>query len=367
VLSDLAEERWPSMDLVSEMLVEQAARLPGLEVERVRPALPSALAALAEIGELRGAGRWFRHLGLATGRYAFYPLEVLPLRRRFDCFHIADHSYAHLALELPARTTGIFCHDVDAFRPLFESGGHGFRRALASLLLRGLRRASVVFHTTEAVRAEIVGRGLVSPERLVAAPYGIAPEFHPERRAEDEATLSRPRYLLHVGSLIPRKNPDFLLELFAAVRRRVGAIELVQIGGEWEPAQRAFLEREGLTPFVHQIPRAPRNEVAAYYRSAAAVVMPSISEGFGLPVIEALASGAVVVASDIEVFRQVGGSALVRCALGDLEAWCKAVEEVLLGRAPSRSERLAAVSKYTWEEHAATIVRAYAALAQKPR
>ena len=139
VLSDLAEENWPSMDLVSEMLVEHAGKLPGLEVTNVRPELPRSL------GESIAAGtRLGRSLGLAFARYALYPLQLPRLRGRFDCFHVADHSYAHLTLGLPRSRTGVFCHDIDAFRPMLGGARPGWRKRLAELLARGMRRASVV-------------------------------------------------------------------------------------------------------------------------------------------------------------------------------------------------------------------------------
>jgi glycosyltransferase involved in cell wall biosynthesis len=365
VLSDFVEERWPSMDLVSDMFVAHAERLPGLELEHIRPSLPTSLRALTVQGTGSTFKRAGRPLALALGRYALYPLELPELRGRFDYFHVVDHSYAHLALALPAPQTGVFCHDLDAFRPLFQEGSSGWRRALAALLLRGLRRARVVFYSTEAVRAEIVERRLLPrlpAERLVAAPYGIAPEFQPEPRTDDARTRARPRFVLHVGSLIPRKNPKLLLETFRAVRRELGSLELVQVGGEWDDDARAFLEREGLAPFVHQLRGIPRNELSALYRAAGAVLLPSTSEGFGLPVTEALACGAVVVCSDLPVLRQVGGSGVVYAPTGELDAWRAAVVGALGGHAPSLSERLLAASKYTWDAHAATIIGAYSAL-----
>ena len=361
VLCDLVEERWPSMDLVSEMLVAHASRLPGVEAVSIRPRLPERLGALATSGTRVG-----RAGSLAVARYALYPTELPALRRRFDYFHVADHSYAHLALGLPPARTGVFCHDIDAFRPLLEKRLPTWRRALAALLLGGMRRASVVFYSTEAVRVEIEEHRLVDSRRLVAAPYGISPEFQPERRAEDSALGDRPRFLLHVGSLIPRKNPLFLLKVFEALRRDFPDLELVQISGEWDAEARTFIEREALGAHIRRLRGVTRDQLAAHYRAAAAVLLPSASEGFGLPVIEALACGAAVVVSDIPVLRQVGGDGCVTCTLGDLEAWRGAVADVLSGRAPDVARRLRVASRYTWQAHAATIAGAYAELAGRP-
>src|SRR5205823_211201 len=97
-------------------------------------------------------------------------------------YHVADHSYAHLARALPAGRTGVYCHDVDAFRSLFDPRERrpAWFRALARHVLSGLQKAAVVFHSTLCVRAELERHGLVDPARLVHAPYGVAPEFTAE-------------------------------------------------------------------------------------------------------------------------------------------------------------------------------------------
>jgi glycosyltransferase involved in cell wall biosynthesis len=356
VLSDLVEERWPSMDLVSEMLVEYATRLPDVEAALIRPRLPRQLASAIE------SGKRSRPAALAVARYALYPLQLPRLLRRFDYFHVADHSYAHLALGLPRSRTGVFCHDIDAFRPLLGEVRARGRVALSRALLRGMRRASLVFYSTEAVRLEIEHHRLVDPKLLVAAPYGYSREFQPNARELDRTLREGSPFLLHVGSLIPRKNPDFLLRVFAAARRTVPSLRLVQVGGEWDESAWRTIAVEGLAAHVQNLRDIPREELAALYRTTRAVLLPSTSEGFGLPVIEALACGAAVIVSDIPVLRQVGGEGVVRCPVNDLDRWRSAVGEVLEGGGPTLASRLAAAARYSWEAHAATIRDAYAAL-----
>jgi glycosyltransferase involved in cell wall biosynthesis len=361
VFCDLHEEGWASMDLVSDKLVEHARRLPGIEVESVRPRLPERLR-----GERRGSSGALRSAstaGLAFGRFIAYPPHVLVRRGSFDFFHVADHSYAHLTLLLPAQRCGVYCHDIDAFRPLLPgSTATRVQRSIARLALLGTRRARVVFHSTLAVRSEIVAHGLL-PERLLChAPYGIAEEFSPGASPADTSVPRERPFLLHVGSLIPRKNPDFLLRIFGDLVRARPEFDLVQIGGGWEPAQREFIERHGLAGRVRQIQRfLSRDELAAHYRAAALVVMPSTAEGFGLPVIEALACGAPVLASDLPVLRQVGGEATMFAPVNDADAWRVALLSALAGGGPDRERRLAWAAEYSWARHAKTITDAYRA------
>jgi glycosyltransferase involved in cell wall biosynthesis len=233
-------------------------------------------------------------------------------------------------------------------------------KALARTLLAGLRRAALVFHSTDLVRGEILEHGLVPAERLVQAPYGIASEFQPEPGPEDEAARARSPYVLHVGSLIPRKNPEFLLRVFGALARARPELEFLQAGGEYGPALETLVAELGLGTRLRRLPRQSQRELAPLYRNARAVLMPSLSEGFGLPVIEALACGAPVVASDIEVFRQVGGEAVDYCPTGDLGAWQARVLDVMAeDPAPKREARLRQAARYSWEAHAEIIVQAH--------
>jgi len=362
VLCDLLEERWFSMDLLADMLIQNAGTVPRVGVTRLRPALPGALARLVLLPGSSAPARWSRKFGLGVARYVRYPLALGAERSRFDWFHVVDHSYAHLVHRLPRGRSGVYCHDIDAFRPLLESPGAPSRRALARLVLAGLRRARVVFHSTLAVRDEILEHRLVPKERLVHAPYGVAPEFEPTPDPDDEKLRERRPFVLHVGSLIPRKNPEFLLELIVEICKGMPELDVIQVGGSWTPEQRQRLERVGVLERVFQFESMGRAELAPYYRVAKAVLLPSTSEGFGLPVVEALACGTPVVASDIPVLAQVGGNGAVLCPLNDLVAWKDAVVSVVAGRGPDRAARLGAARRFTWSEHARTILGTYAEL-----
>src|SRR5262249_46563060 len=138
-------------------------------------------------------------------------------------------------------------------------------------------------------------------------------------------------------------------------------LTLVQVGAAFSPALRAHAERLGLASALLQPPLLPRAELAALYRGATLVLLPSDSEGFGLPALEALACGAPVLCSDLPVLREVAGAAALYAPPGDAGAWVALVLSVLDGRAapPPRTERLARVQPFTWEAHARTIVRAY--------
>ena len=119
-----------------------------------------------------------------------------------------------------------------------------------------------------------------------------------------------------------------LLDVVAAVRKRLPELVLVKVGGDWTPAQREQIDRLGLAGAIVHTP-ATNAELAGAYRRASAVLVPSEAEGFGLPVIEGLACGAVVVASDLPALREAGGPAAVFAPVADVPAWADAVTRVL--------------------------------------
>jgi glycosyltransferase involved in cell wall biosynthesis len=360
IIRDFPEEGWPSMDLCAEMLL---AHFPdgGLRAAAVGGRFHRRFGRLPGVRRLRLAFNTDRLLN----RFWDYPRHLRRRRGDFDLFHVCDHSYAHLVHSLPADRTGVYCHDLDAFRCLLEPGRERrprWFRILARRILTGLQRAAVVFHTTLAIRRQIEVYGLLDPSRLVHAPNGVAPEFSaaPGPPVANEPAVPGP-FLLHVGSCIPRKRIDVLLDVFARVCRGRAGLRLVQVGGEWTPSQHEQMDRLGIAGLVLQLRGLSRGAVAGLYRRAALVLQTSEAEGFGLPVIEALACGALVVASDLEVLREVGGAGVMFCPVADVDRWVDAVTRLLdhPEDGPSRSSRLAQAAPFSWSCQARKIQEAY--------
>jgi glycosyltransferase involved in cell wall biosynthesis len=371
VLCDYREEGWPSMDLCADMLAVHLSALdsPGLRATPVRPPFRRRARLLPWIGRSRQAHNFDRLLN----RFWFYARFLRRQVDYYDLFHVCDHSYAQLVHALPAERTGVFCHDLDAFRCLLEPARDPrprWFRALARRILAGLQKAAVVFYTTRDVQRQMLRHDLIDPARLVQAPLGVAPEFTCAPAGDPAADallapLAGAPYLLHVGSCIPRKRVDVLLQVFAAVRGRCPGLRLLQVGGAWTTQQESLLQRLEVGGSVRQVRGLHRRTLAALYQRAALVLVPSEAEGFGLPLIEALACGQVVVASDLEVFREVGGDAVVYCPVADVPAWADAVSRLLAdpAQAPGRAVRLARAGVFSWAAHAATIAAAYRRLA----
>jgi glycosyltransferase involved in cell wall biosynthesis len=357
VIADLAAERWVSMDLVAERLVaELRSRPDDVSADLVRP-------------QLTGGGTLRRYVN----RFWTYPQWLRQHACDADVYHVVDHSYAHLVHALPADRTVVTCHDIDAFLPLVapELTGSRLPRALVRRTLSGLRHAALVTCDSVATRDELVRYDLVPADRLAVVPVGVDPCFTPSPDATADQvirTLLGPsgEYvdLLHVGTCIPRKRIDRLLHIVNAVRTVEPRVRLVKVGGALTVEQQELARRLGLTGRIVTLPFLSREALAALYRRAAVVIVPSDREGFGLPVAEAMACGTPVVATDLPVFREVGGNAIHLCDAGDTDAWRDTIVR-LVGEAasdrscPARRRAVARAGRFSWSACADAMLDAY--------
>lgn len=209
------------------------------------------------------------------------------------------------------------------------------------------RRAQRVIAVSAATRDAAVARWGLDPARVVVVPSGVDRPSDPPGVAEEiRHDLGVPeRYLLFVGALEPRKAPVLLARAYAAARAGGLDADLVVVGT-------GRLESELAGPGVHLLGGRERREVEALYAGALAVVLPSLSEGYGWPPLEAAACGTPSVVSDLPVFRETLGEAALLVAPGDEAALAQALARIA-SDAPLR-ERLAtdaagAISGRTWE------------------
>lgn len=372
IICDYLEENWHSMDLCAQMLLKhlQVEHTPSIQAIGVCPAFNWRCKHIPWIGKKHFAYNTDRLLN----RFWDYPDYLRQQVTDFDLFHVADHTYAQLVHVLPPERTGVYCHDIDAFRSLVEPEQEprpGWYRAMSRRILRGLQSCAVVFYSTADVRKQIEHYQLVEPSRLVHAPYGIAPEFGMSLEnvsIADQQVITQigeAPFLLHVGSCIKRKRIDILLEVFARVRAIYPELRLVKVSGEWTQSQQQQIAQLNIGESIIYLQGLQRTTIAALYRRASAVLLTSEAEGFGLPVIEALACGAIVVASDIPVLCEVGGQGVVYCSTEDVSGWVKTVEQLLANptSAPGINVRLTEAQKYSWSTHAQIIAQSYSRLA----
>jgi glycosyltransferase involved in cell wall biosynthesis len=254
----------------AELRIAAVTRRPDLVPEGVE-----AVELLARSQELRMAlllPRLLRRLGAALVHTQY----VLPLRS--PC---------------PGVVT---VHDLSFVRRP-ELMGRKDRLIFRTLVPRAVRRAARVLTVSERTKLDLVEHYGVPPERVVVTPNGVDPAFHPP-----SDTVSQGTYVLAVGAIQRRKNQLAALEAASAV-----GLPLVVVGPHKDPALADELRRRGarLEGYVET------ERLAELYRGAACLVQASSFEGFGLPIVEAMASGTPVVAVREPALVEVAGDAAV--------------------------------------------------------
>jgi glycosyltransferase involved in cell wall biosynthesis len=319
-----------------------AALAPGEIVLFRRPDAPAALTSLAVEQHV---APWTSRIPNEQG---WLPLAAR--HARVDLLHT-------LAFPTPLLWRGPAAITVhDATRWLHpDSVSMGMRYYYGPLYRQSLRRAAAVFTVSESSRNDLVRAVGLPPERIHVTRNGVEPIFSQARAPEGPRTP----YLLAVGTLEPRKNLPALLEAFRALRRDGRDLDLVLVGRQgWQHS----LPLGDLAPHVRLTGAVADADLAALYAGASCFVLPSIYEGFGLPLVEAMASGTPAVASDIPALREVGGDAVRYASPDDPAALARTIAAVVDDRAGSKERALRARERalgFTWEACARATLEVY--------
>ena len=293
-----------------------------LDRQRCRRAGEASTVAIGcPLGSPPGHSREAPRLARAWQKYFAYPGLVWLTTRSppVRTVHVLDHSYAHLLARVPAR--GVYkvatVHDL---APLRDPGGlthaqqQRFRRTvehlhLADLILADSKHSAgetISLLGVEAKKVRVLPLGVDGDRFLAPSAPGVGnlPE-----------TLAGRKVVLSVGATIPRKNLGLLPEVFRGVR--VENMTLLRIGALLPPELaaelRSVLGQAGLV----ELGNAPDEMLIRAYQRADALIFPSRIEGFGFPVLEAMAAGCPVVCTNVTSLPEVGGEAALYFAPDD--------------------------------------------------
>lgn len=297
-------------------------------------------------------------------RRLLYDLPRLARQYRFDVLHVTYN--APFFSPCPFVVT---VHDVSYVRhPEFFSLRD--RLVLSALVPRSVRAAHRVFTVTEFAKRELGAVYHVPPGKIDVTPNAASENFSQEvDRARLQAVRTKygtsPDYILAVGNLQPRKNLTRLIRAYArAVQSHNLAHKLVLVGQpQWKASEvlRA-VEEQGLRNRVILTGFVPDDELRLLYNAATVFVYPSLYEGFGLPVLEAMACGTPVIASNTSALPEIAGDAARLVDPRDVDELARALVEMLSDTALRETftqKGLAHVKTFSWQATARRVWEAY--------
>jgi len=263
----------------------------------------------------------------------------------FDVFHFSDWMY-------PPQRGGIRATTIYDLVPLqFPEWVAARTRSMHTAKYRNAASTcDVIVCISHYTAHEVAERLAVSPERLAVAYPGVDPRFSPEGTP---AAGGRP-YILSVSTLEPRKNLRALVDAFSVLRRRKPDVSLV-IAGAGEGVEAAALQGDG----VELLGYVGNEELAGLYRGAAAFAYPSRFEGFGMPIVEAMASGTPVVASTDASLDEASGTAALRVDPDVADAFALTLERALDERDALVPAGIEHARGFTWEACGRAVADAY--------
>jgi glycosyltransferase involved in cell wall biosynthesis len=260
-------------------------------------------------------------------------------RLGIELFHGTDFAVPYL----PLRPSVMTLHDLS---PWLDPGWHSeadrIRKRTPMLLRLGL--ATVVITPSEAIRRAAIDRFHLQRDRVVAVPHAAGACFRPMPRLE-----STPPYLLYVGTLEPRKNVGLVLDVWRELRRE-HLIDLVLIG-----RRRADFPEIPAEPGLRVAGLTPEQELPALYSGATACLYPSYYEGFGLPVLEAMQCGALMIASRDPAIMEVAADGAILLDIGDRAAWMNTLRSAVTQPERMRAIRekaLLRAGEFSWNKTA---------------
>jgi glycosyltransferase involved in cell wall biosynthesis len=296
-----------------------------------------------------------RLLNLLWHRAAWPPIESVA--GPFDVVHAAH------PLLIPARRAAqvITIHDLFFLSNPEQTTGE-IRRDYPALAASHARRAHAVVTSTEHGKRLVTTRLGVAESHVYVCPPGP-----PAWRSLGRAPLTaRDGYILFVGTLQPRKNIGALLDAYEILIRRMTRAPALVLAGRATAEAAAWLERIGRPPLagrVRHLGYVKHEERESLYAGARVLVLPSLDEGFGLPVLEAMSAGVPVVAASRGSLPEVVGSGGILVDPTSADAIAGAIESIV--SSDDAAERWGAAGlerarAFSWHLAAATLHRAYA-------
>ncbi len=293
------------------------------------------------------------------------PLPVQWATGRLDLFHSPDFVLPPVSGSIPTLLTVhdlSFIHYPDVFPARLVA-------YLNQVVPWSIKRATHILADSQATRDDLIAIWQIPADKITVLYSGVNETFRP---VTDEVKLTAVRgkyaltdapYILSVGTVQPRKNYQMLIRAFQPVAASHSHNLVIAGGKGWlYDAMLAEVEKQGLNGRVHFTGFVDDADLPALYSAAALFAMPSLYEGFGLPLLEAMACGVPVLTSNVSSLPEVVGETAVQLPPTQEIAWTQAIHDLLAD--PARRARLIAggfrqARQFDWTNSARQLLRIY--------
>jgi glycosyltransferase involved in cell wall biosynthesis len=280
------------------------------------------------------------------------------------------HTQYILPFWVPKRTkVALHIHDV-SFAVYPELISWKDRLFLSLLIPRSLRRATAILTPSQFTKDEIVRHYHIASQKITVIPNAVSEEFAQKETGDGNRVKEKyrlpERFMVYVGTLQPRKNIPFLLKAFAEVRKQIPDIHLVLVGNRSAHHFDENIDREiqahDLDGLVHFPGYVDQSDLPLLIGLAEVFTFPTLYEGFGIPVLEAMSQGVPVALSDIPCLREIAGEAAFYFDPTSV-ASCEKVLYTLLTDKEQRESGIAKgqhrISLFSWKKSANLLLEEY--------
>ena len=353
-----------SMDVYADSLIKglKAVR-PDWEILKLSPLLK--VASSRQSNWLSGGRKYYE-------RYWRYPRKLKTVDA--DIFHVIDHSdgYLNYWLKSYGKLNVVTCHDlINLIKPETFQGRSNFpliSMTAWKLAIQGMRKSNHIIAVSSQTKKDTMEHLKIASQHITVVPNAVDTIFR--QSSQDEIHLFRHQHkisqntlcLLNVGSNNARKNILTALKALAILHGKGLPVLFWKVGADFNSEQKHFIKANDLESCITYLGQPDRETLVKIYNAADILLAPSLYEGFGLTVLEAMACGTAVVTANVTSIPEVAGDAAILTDPLAVDAMAEAIQRLYshpLQREELVQKGLERVKQFTWEKTAENVAHIY--------
>lgn len=304
----------------------------------------------------------------------FWRFPQLVEQQKADVYHILDHSEAHITYGLKklGKPVVVTCHDLINF--YYKNNLQGsvklpfISHRMWLYAVKGMKQADAVV-TVSSMTAKDATKILdIKPAKISVVPNAVESIFKPlpqeeiDKFRQQSGISPETLCLLNVGSNHPRKNIDTVLKAVDALKQRGVSVHLWKAGADFNEEQTTFIRNQNLENNISYLGKPDKASLIQFYNAADILIAPSLHEGFGITLLEAMACGTPVITANVSAMPEVVGDAGILVEPLDYQSMADAainIQKDSTFRQQLIEKALTRVKQFTWESTSEQIAKIY--------